>query len=162
MTGQFLYNAGRYPEATAALQKAFAIDPRFWVAHMMLAQIQEREGKPNEALSSIDKAFQFSGGNSTTTSFKAYALAKNGQRAEAEQILNSLLAAGKNRFVPPYNIAIIYAGLGDRKAALEWLDKAYEARDVHMIFLTVDAKWNDLRADPKFQDLLQRCHFSLK
>ncbi len=162
MTGQFLYNAGRYAEATAALEKAFAIDPRFWVAHLMMAQIQEREGKLNEALSSIDKAFQFSGGNSATTSLKGYVLARNGQRAEAERILNTLLTAGKSRFVPPYNIAIIYAGFGDRKAALEWLDKAYEARDVHMIFLTVDAKWNDLREDPKFQELLQRCHFGRK
>jgi len=85
-----------------------------------------------------------------TTSFKAYVLARNGHRAEAERLVNELIATGKSRFVPPYNVALAYAGLGNSEAALDWLNRAYEVRDVRMIFLPVDAKWNDLRSHPRF------------
>jgi hypothetical protein len=61
--------------------------------------------------------------------------------------------------VPPYAIALVHAGLGERDAVFEWLDRAYEARDVHLIFLPVDPKWDAYRADPRFGALLARCGF---
>ena len=45
----------------------------------------------------------------------------------------------------PYALALVHAGLGDADAAFEWLDRAYAARDVHLIFLTVDVKWDRYR-----------------
>jgi hypothetical protein len=53
---------------------------------------------------------------------------------------------------------MIYNGLGDREAALLWLEKGYEQRDPRMVFLKVEPKWNNLRDDPRFQSLLQRVH----
>jgi hypothetical protein len=49
---------------------------------------------------------------------------------------------------------------GDADAAFEWLDRAYAARDVHLMFLTVDVKWDRYRTDPRFGDLLARCGFT--
>jgi hypothetical protein len=54
----------------------------------------------------------------------------------------------------------VHAGLGDADAAFEWLDRAYAARDVHLMFLTVDVKWDRYRTDPRFGDLLARCGFT--
>jgi hypothetical protein len=60
------------------------------------------------------------------------------------------------KFVPPYNLATVYLGLGDSEKTLEWLEKAYQERDVHMVFLNVEPKWDSLRGSPRFQSLLHR------
>jgi hypothetical protein len=66
----------------------------------------------------------------------------------------------QDRYVPPYAVALVYAGLGKSDAVFEWLDRAYSSRDVHLIFLPVDAKWDDYRQDSRFVTLLSRCGFS--
>jgi TolB-like protein/DNA-binding winged helix-turn-helix (wHTH) protein/Tfp pilus assembly protein PilF len=161
MMGQFLYHARQYPEAIEALDKAFSVDPGFWVAHVMRGQIYDQSGQPEAAIQSFEKAFSASGGNTFSLAAKGYVLARNGRRAEAEQIAHGLIETGKSRFVPPSNIALVYVGLGDRDSAIQWLDKGYEARDVGMLFLLVEPKWNDLRPDSRFQELLKRSHFVL-
>jgi tetratricopeptide (TPR) repeat protein len=123
MAGQFLFHTGRYPEAIEALDKAFSIDPGFWVAHVMMGQIYEQSGKPEAAIQSFDKAYRSSSGATVALSYKGYVLANSGRRAAAEQIVHGLIEAGKSRFVSPVNIALIYVGLGNREAALQWLDR---------------------------------------
>ena len=56
-------------------------------------------------------------------------------------------------------MALVHAGLGERDAVFEWLDKAYDARDVHLIYLPVDPKWDPYRTDPRFTALLARCNY---
>ena len=90
-------------------------------------------------------------------SLKGYTLAAMGRRREAEQVLRTLLETAGARFVPPYNIALLYTALGNSDAAYEWLEGAGLIRDVHMVFLTVEPKWDPLRGQPAFQSLLQRC-----
>ena len=70
--------------------------------------------------------------------------------------LDKLLKMSKEGFVPPYHIALIYNGLGETDKAFEWLEKAYAERDPKMAFLKVEPKWNNLRSDPRFIDLLKR------
>ena len=50
--------------------------------------------------------------------------------------------------------------LGQQELALDWLDRAYESRDVHLAFLPVDPKWDVFRSDPRFVGLLRRCDFN--
>ena len=50
----------------------------------------------------------------------------------------------------------MYQGLGDSNEALRWLERAYDERDVHMVFLGVDPKWDPLREDPRFIRLVNR------
>jgi hypothetical protein len=90
---------------------------------------------------------------------RGYFQARAGRVKEARQVLSALEAASRTQYVPPYAIALIHAGLAERAAALEWLGRAYDARDTHLIFLTVDPKWDPFRADPRFRDLLARCGF---
>ena len=68
--------------------------------------------------------------------------------------------AARDRYVPSYAIAIAHAATGERDAVFEWLERAYAARDVHLMFLPVDPKWDDYRQDPRFVALLSRCGFS--
>jgi tetratricopeptide (TPR) repeat protein len=161
MAGQFLFYAGRLPEAIEALDKAFAIAPDFWVAHIMRGRVYEQSRNPEAAIESFERAYSTSGGSPTALSLKGSTLALSGHRAEAEQIVQRLIETSKTRFIQPYSIAYIFAALGDTESALQWLEKGYQARDVGMVFLPIDPKWNGLRSDPRFKALLTRCGFVL-
>ncbi len=63
-------------------------------------------------------------------------------------------------YVPPYNIAIVYAGLGDKDQAFGWLDRAFEERTGYLSRLTTDPHLDDLRSDSRFGDLLRRVGLS--
>jgi len=90
---------------------------------------------------------------------KRSVLAKSGKRAEAQSEVEQLVTLSKQRYVSPYNIALIYVALDQRNEAFEWLEKAYQQRDPLLIQLRVEPKWTTLRSDPRFQDLLRRIGF---
>ena len=136
------------------------MDSTFWIGHMALAQAYGQTGQTELALESLKDGARFSGNNSKTSSLAGYLLAKAGRVAEARQVLRKLEADSRERYVPPYAIALVHAGLNDRDAVFEWLDKAYAERDVHLIYLPVDAGWDPYRTDPRFVDLLARCGFT--
>jgi len=137
------------------LHKTLELEPRFWVAQICLAKTYERLGRHAEALECCRNAAAFSGGNSEAPSIAGYLHAVSGERAEAEQKIHELLARRKEHYVPPYNVALIFAGLGDFDAALHWLELAFVERDVHMNFLR-DHKWNALRSRREFRSLMGR------
>ena len=62
--------------------------------------------------------------------------------------------------MPPYAMALVHAGLGEPDAVFARLDEAYDARDVHLVFLPVDPRWDPYRDDPRFRALLERCGFT--
>jgi hypothetical protein len=71
-----------------------------------------------------------------------------------------LKSTERERYVPPYAVALVHAGLRQHDEAFEWLEKAYKVRDVHLVFLAAhDPKWDGLRDDPRFRQLLERCDF---
>jgi len=76
-------------------------------------------------------------------------------------VLAELLKSASERYVSPYNIALIYNGLGDPDKTFAWLERAYEQRDQKIVFLKVEPKWNNLREDPRFQDLMRRVGFEV-
>ena len=126
---------------------------------MQLGQAYEQTGETDLALEALTDAARFSGGNSKAISLRGYILAKTGRADEAREVLRTLEADSRERYVPPYAMALVHAGLGEREAVFAWLDKAYAERDVHLIYLPVDPKWDPYRADPRFTALLARCNF---
>jgi TolB-like protein/DNA-binding winged helix-turn-helix (wHTH) protein/Flp pilus assembly protein TadD len=153
MYGQFLYHAGRDGEAVEQLLKTLELEPRFWVAQICLAKAYERLGRHAEALQCCRQAWASSGGNTEALSIAGYVHAVSGQRAEAEKKIHELLARREEHYVPPYNIALIFAGLRDLDSALHWLEVAFADRDVHMNFLR-DHKWDVLRSRREFRSLM--------
>jgi hypothetical protein len=124
-----------------------------------LGQAYERLSAADQALDALMSASRLSGGNSKPISLRAYVLATTGRTDDARELLKMLQAVSRDRYVPPFAIALVYAGLGDREQMFEWLDRACAARDVHLIFLTVDSKWDPYRIDPRFRAILARCGF---
>jgi DNA-binding winged helix-turn-helix (wHTH) protein/TolB-like protein/Tfp pilus assembly protein PilF len=161
LEGQFLIHAGRTDEALTRLQEVLEIDPNYILAHLYASSAYIDKGMYAEAISEARRAREISGARSThAKAFLGYALAKAGKDSEARAILEDLLKFSTERYVSAYHIALVYNGLGKRDEALAWLERAYAQRNWGMIFLKVEPKWNDLRADPRFQDLLRRVGLS--
>jgi tetratricopeptide (TPR) repeat protein len=154
--GHVLHYAGRNDEAEKSLRATIELEPRFWIGRLFLGKVLLAKGKLAEALAEFEKAREYSGGNSETVSMIGYTRARMGDRRGASAALAELLAREPARYVPPFNVAMIHHGLGDRDATFEWLEKAYRERDVRLTFLKVEWKWNGLRADPRFQSLAKR------
>jgi hypothetical protein len=82
-----------------------------------------------------------------------------GRDREAREVLRTLEQGSREGYVPPTGLALVHAGLGERDRAFEWLEKAYTKRDVNLVFLPVDPRWDAIRDDPRFVDLVARCGF---
>ena len=135
------------------------LDPEFWIGHFQLAQALAEMGEADRAFEALHQSARLSGGNSKSLSVRGYLLATTGRAAEAREILRTLNEIGRMRFVPPYARALVHAGLGAVEEALQGLEQAYAVHDVHLVFLTVDPKWDFLRGEARFADLLERCGF---
>jgi Flp pilus assembly protein TadD len=162
LSAQVAYQARQYSAAIEHSRRAIMIDSAFWIGHVQLGQAYAQTGETELALEALKDAARFSGGNSKALSFTGYLLAKTGRTSEAREVLSKMEADSRQRYVPPYAMAFIHAGLGDREAVFAWLDKAYAARDVHLIYLPVDAKWDPYRTDRRFEALIARCGFLRK
>jgi TolB-like protein/Flp pilus assembly protein TadD len=156
VSGRLMYQAGQFESALALLKNALAIDSDLWVVHAFLGGVYERLHMFDQATAEYQKAFELSAGNTETIAFRGHIRAQLGQRAEAEESIRILTEISRQKYVPPYNVAIVYAGLGEVQAALDWLEMAYETRDVRLTFLAVEPKWDTMRSDPGFQGLLRR------
>jgi hypothetical protein len=84
---------------------------------------------------------------------RAYALA--GEWTKALDILDELKAASQRRYISPFDIAVVYVGLGDQASAFQRLEEAYQERVFRIIELTIPMFYN-LRSDPRWQDLVRR------
>ena len=160
LSSQVAFQARDYRGALQHANRAIALDQEFWIGHQMRGQALEELGDRDLALQALATAARLSGQNSKPISLTGYILARSGRTAEARDLLGALDTASRHRYIPPYALALVHAGLGDADAVFEWLDRAHTARDVHLMFLTVDVKWDRYRTDPRFADLLARCGFT--
>jgi len=153
----FLYFDGRNDEAREKLAKTLETAPDFWIALLTLARVDIRQGKYTDAIAELTTARRTSGDNTQTISMIGYSWALAGHRDKAQAALDELTTLSKQRYVPPYTIAIIYNGLGEDDEALLWLERAYDARDVLLApFIKADPSWDRLRANPRFVAILKR------
>ncbi len=161
LEGQIFFFAGKHDEALDRLRKTIDLNPNFWLAHLFISRVYTEKGMHAEAIAAAKKAGELSH-NSQSDAYRAYALSRSsrsGQMAEARAVLGELLKLSKERYVPPYNFAVIHNGLGESEKAMEYLEKGFAEKDVRMVFLKVEPMWNTLRSNPRFVDLLSRTKF---
>ena len=148
------------PAALEHARRAISLEPRFWIGSVTLAYAYELAGQHELALEALaDTARLPGGGNSKAVSLKGYVLGRMGRPDAAREVLATLDGISRNRYMPPYASALVYAGLGEREPMFDALEKAYAARDVHLIYLPVMWQWDPYRTDPRFIDLMARCGF---
>jgi DNA-binding winged helix-turn-helix (wHTH) protein/TolB-like protein/Flp pilus assembly protein TadD len=157
--GWILYFAGRYDEASEHCKRLLDVDPNFFPARRYLGLVYEQKGMYKEAIAEFQQAAKLSG-SPLMMSLLAHAYAVSGKRAEAERLLVEL-GQQKQRYVSPYTVATIYAGLGEKDQAFKWLEKAFEERDIWLMNLKVDPLFKMLQSDHRFSELLGRIGLTL-
>jgi TolB-like protein/Tfp pilus assembly protein PilF len=160
LSAQVAFAARDYPLAAQFARQALSINPDFWIGHFQLAQAAVQLGDYDLAQRALADAGTTSGGNSKVMALRGFLHARQGRAEEARQVLGTLVALATERYVPPCAIALAHVGLGDIDGAAHAIERAYEARDVHLMFVPVDEKWDEARADPRISAVLKRCGFS--
>jgi TolB-like protein len=154
--GMFLHHARRDDEAIVRLERTLQLDPTFWITHLILGKVYIQQRKYPEAIAAFIKARDLSHGNSEAIASIGYAAALAGDKAKARAVLDELKGLSVQHYIPPFNVAMVYTGLGDQNEALSWLEKACEERDVRVTILKVDPRWDSLRSNPRFIAILKR------
>jgi tetratricopeptide (TPR) repeat protein len=159
--GPVLASARDYDSAIDAMLRTLELDPHFAPAHSSLGLTYAAKGMFEEALAQFERGRSLAGGNpvvdANIDALKGLAYAAAGQRIEALMIIE---AVSKPPAATSYNIARIYAALGENDRAFECLDTAYQARSPEIVSLKVDPSFDNLHSDPRFQDLLARVGFA--
>ena len=151
-----LYLARRYDQAIAEAHKVINTFPDFFLTHQLLGLSYLRKGIYPEAVSELQKAVRYSGGNLITRAYMGYVYGATGDESKAELILDELNEALIDGYIPAITFAFVYIGLGDNDNAISWLEKAYEERYSELIWLNINPIYEPLRSDPRFIDLLKK------
>lgn len=151
--------ARRFDEAIEIAQRSVELEPSFPLAHRFLALGYVGKRMYQDALRESQLAFDLSGRSPHYRLWLAYVDALADRGAEAQAALKAAGATSDGRYVTPYGVAQVFAGLGDPHQAVEWLERAYEQRDERLMFLKVDAAFDPLRSVPRFQALLRKMNF---
>ena len=139
----------QYEQAIEQGRNTLEMDPNFALGRYRLGQAYIMSGKYGEAAAELKKAVALSGSPRAMAELGlAYALA--GNRSEALKLLGQLNDQSKARHISPFNLAVIYGGLGDKERAVEWLEKAYEERSPSLNLLKLSPAFFSLREDPRF------------
>lgn len=152
--------AGRHEEALKIYLQGLRIDPDFMQTHGLLAGFYLERGEPQKALEhlahsdSVSKTPPISG---MALHGCYYAIA--GEREKARSILSDLTELSKKQYVPAISFFDLHYGLGENQKALSWLEKAFKERNVGMVWLNVDPLYDDMRNDPRFQNVLKQMNF---
>jgi TolB-like protein/DNA-binding winged helix-turn-helix (wHTH) protein/tetratricopeptide (TPR) repeat protein len=154
--GWRLYMAHQYDQAISQLRNTLEMDPNFALPRMVLGQAYEQKGMVPQAIAELQRAVANSHDSPPMLGSLGHAFALAGNKAEADKILAQMQEQSKKRYVSPFYVSVVYAGLHENENAMDWLEKAYEDRSNAIIFLKVDPDFDGLRSNPRFQALLRR------
>jgi tetratricopeptide (TPR) repeat protein len=132
------------------------MDANFAHAHFRLGEIDVMRGRYAEAIPELQKAISLSDGSPRATAELGLAYALQGNREAALKLLDALRHRSTERYVSPFNIALIYGGLNEKDRTLEWLEKAFAERSPTLSLLRVTPAFASVRAEPRFTLLVNR------
>jgi tetratricopeptide (TPR) repeat protein len=151
----YLY-ARQYDQAIAQFRNTLELDPAFPQAQRYAAWGYLQKGMYSEAIAALRSALNSLGRDPKIEGELGYALGVAGRRAEALAMFEGLGHLSATRYVSPYSVALVHAGLGDRDQALDWLEKAYAERSDYMPYLSLEPMLDSLRSDQRFAALVGR------
>jgi eukaryotic-like serine/threonine-protein kinase len=155
--GKLLLLARQPDQAIEQLQKTLELDPEYPLAHLFLALAYNQKGLHEQAIAELER---YSNKPDSRTIFKAalgFVDGQSGRKDEAVSILNELeKRSTTNEYLSPFQIALIYVGLGKKDKAIESLQTAERERDPFLMYIRVDPNFDSLRTDPRFLDLMKQ------
>ena len=154
-----MFYAGSYDAAIVQLKKTLQMNPTYPLAHLWLGRSYQQKGMFDESMAEY-KATDSALPNWVVTIAgigNLQGLAK--RNSDARLTLAKLDAMRKSRYVTPYGIALVYAGMGNKDEAFRWLEKAFDDRANWLVWLRFDPRWEALRADPRYAEMVHRMGF---
>jgi tetratricopeptide (TPR) repeat protein len=154
-----LYFDRRYAEAIEQSRKTLELDPNSPVAHIVAGLSYTQLGMHEKAAAELQQARP----RSPTPDFLAlvgYAYAIAGRKNEAQSVLEQLMELSKKNYVSSFPVAMLYTGLGEKKLAIESLERAVRERAAHLAALKVDPAFDSLRSEPQFAHILAQIGLS--
>ena len=122
-------------------------------AYYELGLVLEAQGKLDEAIAAFRNALKSSPDNVFALTALGHAQALAGKKLDAERVIARLRELSSQQYVSPFQTAVVYAGLGNRKLALDWLEKSRDERFNWLPFLQVDPVFKNLRSESRFVEL---------
>jgi tetratricopeptide (TPR) repeat protein len=157
----FHYHYNRqYDEALKQLTTVLAMKKDFPLAHLWLGRSYQQLGRSDEALAEFHQIQDAFHGWPVSIAALGFVNAISNHKLEAEKALRELENLSKQKYVSAYAVALVYAGLGDKDQAFQWLNKAFDERSHWLVWLKLDPRWDGLRGDSRFDDLVKRMHFA--
>jgi TolB-like protein len=150
------YYFGReYQRALDECDKAEQLDPQYFMLHFIAGRAHMRLNNYAKAIKHL-KTSTGTGEMPLMDAALGLAYAVSGKKGLTAKLAEQFKAAAKKRYIPPTYFGMLFAGLGDRDKALEWLEKAYQERADGLTWLNVEPMLDEIRNDPRFQDLIRR------
>jgi DNA-binding winged helix-turn-helix (wHTH) protein/Tfp pilus assembly protein PilF len=153
------YYTGRYDEAVKQLKFVLEMNRNFAPAHLWLGRTFQELGKFDDALAEFQQVEEVLLEWPVSIAARGFVAAAAGRTDDAQQILAELERLASRKFVTSYGIGLVYAGLGQDDAAFASLNKAFDERSHWLVWLRLDPRWNTLRPDPRFAELVRRMRF---
>lgn len=154
--GFIYYFSHQYDQALSLILRVRALDinPPDW--SFLLGDVYAEKGRYAEAIGEFLK----SGNGPDSLGHLGNAYARAGQVGAARTTIAQLQEHVQKNGVGRYEIALVYAGLGKKQEAFKWLEEAYDAHDVGLLYLKIDPCLDPLRSDPRFDNLMRRVGLS--
>ena len=151
-----------YDHAIEQLRKTLELEPNFPPANNFLPAAYEQKRMYAESLASFTKANSLAIGSEWTLSKGGlgHLYAVMGKKTQAQDVINELKQLSNREYVPATSIAIVYAGLDEKDAAFAWLEEAYKQHAFQLQWIGLEPRFDNLRSDPRFADLLKRMGIS--
>jgi Predicted integral membrane protein len=160
--GLAFYHARAYDQAIEQFQKTLELDQNFPAVLNLLPAVYEEKGMYSQAIAQFKKSIPLMapGESILSKAGLGHVYGVTGKKSDARTMLGELTRLSAQEYVPGTSIALIYAGLGEKDQAFAWLDKGYEQRAFQLQWIQLDPRWDNLRSDPRFQDLLRRINLT--
>ena len=154
------YYARRFDQAVLESQKTIELDAGYGPAYFNMGRAYGQERKYDEAIAALNKAAELLDGNSHVIAELAYVYGVSGKTDKALAARRQLEQIAKRRYVDSYLWAIVESGAGNKEKSLSDLEQALEDRSTWMPWLRLEAKFDYLRTEPRFQTLMKRLNLA--
>ncbi len=152
----YLFFTRQFDQSVQQCRKTLEMEPKSFLSRYVLGLNYEQQGLNKEAIAEFQKVRELSPDDVGTIVAMGHAVVKDGGVKDAREWLRQLEDQAKENYVPPYNIAVLHAGLGQKAQTLEWLERAFQDRSLRPVWLKFDPRLDFLRHDRELDELIRR------